>query len=91
MAKHRAKVVPIRLGVAQQKPKEIPEYRSEDLQFDWFEAYIPPFPITDAERKLKDLNRAEMTASVEWVKEKTRDLVDEELTRAAAEYPGTNG
>lgn len=79
MGRHSAKVVPIRLGVVPQKQKEIPEYRSEDIQFDWFEAYVPPFPLTDAERELQNMNQAEKLAVVEWMKAKTRDMVNEEL------------
>jgi hypothetical protein len=52
----RGNIVPFRLGVVSQKPKEIPEYTSEDVEFDWFEAYVPPFPLTYSERRLEEFN-----------------------------------
>jgi hypothetical protein len=35
---------------------EIPDYFSKDIQFDWPEPYEPPFPLTEAERRLQALN-----------------------------------
>lgn len=56
MGRHSAIVVPFRLGVVPQKPKEIPEYCSRDIQFDWPERYEPPFPLNKTEERLMELN-----------------------------------
>ena len=62
---------------------EVSEYFSRDIEFDWPESYTPRYPLTEGERRLQHLNATGIVPPEEWLKDKLRPVVQEELDRSS--------
>ena len=62
---------------------EVSEYFSRDIEFDWPESYTPRYPLTEGERRLQHLNTTGIVPPEEWLKDKLKLVVREELDRSS--------